>query len=128
MKQKIFVCGNDLVTQDSMPIRILPYLKEVLPEIEFLPFDPSENFPDVDPLYIVDAVLNIKGIAVIEDIGKLEDSPRVSVHDSDLGFHLKWMKKLGRMPKIIIFGVPSEGDEKELQKELAAKIREFIPT
>jgi|WetSurMetagenome_2_1015567.scaffolds.fasta_scaffold515597_1 Ni,Fe-hydrogenase maturation factor len=126
--KRIYVCGNEMVPEDSMPLRILPYLKDALPEVEFLPFDPSENFPDDDPLYIIDAVLNIDRISVIEDIEKLEDSPRVSVHDSDLGFLLKWMKKLGRLPKIIIFGVPALGSEKELGEELVAKIGGFIST
>ena len=128
MKQRIYVCGNEAVGLDAMPIRILPHLKKALPEVDFLPFDPSENFPEDNPLYIIDAVLNLNGVSVIEDFEKLEDSPRVSVHDSDLGFHLKWMKKLGKLSRVVIFGVPAEGDLTQLEKELAAKIREFIPT
>jgi hypothetical protein len=128
IKQKIYVCGNVALEQDSMPFKILPELKHVLPAIDFIEFDPSENFPDEDPLFLLDTVLDIDEVTVIEDIEKLADSPRISVHDSDLAFHLKWLKKMGNPQKVIIFGVPAAGDEKKLAGQLEDKIRKFTAT
>lgn len=126
--KKIYVCGNVALEQDSMPFKILPELKHVLPAVDFIELDPSENFPDDNPLFILDTVLDIDDVTVIEDVEKLADSPRISVHDSDLVFHLKWLKKMGNPKKVIIFGVPAAGDIKNLTAQLAAEIRKFTAT
>jgi hypothetical protein len=128
MRQTIYVCGNVILEQDNMPFKILPELRENLPELDFIEFDPSENFPPDDPLLILDTVLGANEVTVIKDVEKLADSPRISVHDSDLGFHLKWLKKMGNPQKVIIFGVPAAGDKEKLAGQLAAAIRKFTAT
>jgi hypothetical protein len=110
-----------------MPFRLLPFLREAFDGIEFREFDPTENFPDSGVLYFIDTVIGIDKVVVLRNIDQLEDSPHVSVHDADLGFHLKWLRKLGKNPKVVIFGVPAEGDERVIAKELAADIRSNQP-
>jgi Ni,Fe-hydrogenase maturation factor len=123
MKKKIFICGNPLVDTDSLPFRILPELKAKLPEIDFIDFDPTENFPQEDPLIIIDTVINAKKVMVIRDLLNLGDAPHVSAHDADLAFHLKWLEKMGKLPNLVIFGVPVDGDGKAVIKDVVGEIR-----
>jgi len=126
MKKKIFICGNPLVDVDSLPFRILPELKVALPEVDFIDFDPTENFPDDDPLYIIDTVINARGVMVIRDLDNLGDAPHVSAHDADLAFHLKWLEKMGELPSLVIFGVPAVGEEKSIREDLVKMIKKAL--
>jgi len=122
MKKKIYICGNPLVDRDSMPFRILPELKALLPELRFIDFDPTENFPQDDPLYIIDTVINADRVTTVKDLKGLADAPRFSAHDADLAFHLKWLEKMGKLPKLVIFGIPAEGIPGEIAKAVATEI------
>lgn len=119
----IYVCGNPLVDMDSVPFRILPELKAGLPEVNFRDFDPTENFPEDNPLYIIDTIVGVSGVRVLEDVESFEDAPHFSAHDADLAFHLKWLKKMEKLPKLVIFGVPSEGDLSLITDILVKKIK-----
>lgn len=126
MKKKIYVCGNPLVDSDATPFKILPELKALLPELEFKDFDPTENFPRDNPLYIIDTVINAKRVVTIKDLKGLADAPRFSAHDADLAFHLKWLEKMGKLPRLVIFGVPAGGDEKKILEDLVRIIKQSI--
>jgi hypothetical protein len=124
--KRIYICGNKDVDIDNMPFRILAELRGLFPEIDFIEFDPTENLPADNPLMIIDTVLGVDKVVVVKEPGQLGDSPHVSVHDADLAFHLKWLAKLGKLPKIVIFGVPAEGEKKVVLDLLAEKIRAWI--
>lgn len=118
----IYVCGNPLVDNDSMPFKILKVLRASLPEINFIEYDPTENFPDDDPVYIIDSVLGIKEVVELDDIDQFEMPPNFSAHDVDLIFHLKLLRKLGKLPVVKIFGVPEKGDMMEILDQLVEMI------
>lgn len=61
---------------------------------------------------ILDTVTGIRDVAFIEgdEIDKLILSPRGSVHDFDLAFQLRYLKKIDKLGKITIIGVPQEGE------------------
>jgi hypothetical protein len=124
----LYFCGNGLINRDNMPFRVLPLLKGEFGDVEFKEFDPTENFPQGDPVYIIDTVLGLERPAVLgsQEIERLEDAPHVSVHDADLTFHLKWLKKMGTLPRVVIFGVPAEGDEKAVAGDLAKLIKKTV--
>jgi len=126
MKRKIYICGNPLVDEDSMPFRILPQLRAQLPEIDFIDFDPTENFPRENPLYIIDTVINAPGVMVIRDLAGLGDAPHFSAHDADLAFHLKWLEKMGELPELTIFGVPAEGEEGKILGDLVKMLNRLF--
>jgi Ni,Fe-hydrogenase maturation factor len=51
-------------------------------------------------------------VALIEGdrIDGLILSPRGSVHDLDLAFQLKYLKKLNKLGEVTIIGIPQEGE------------------
>lgn len=126
MAKNVYICGNPLVDYDSMPFRILEALKNTLPDIHFSDFDPTENFPDDNPLFIIDTVAGISDVRVIEDVDGFEDAPHFSLHDADLAFHLKLMKKTGKLPQVKIFGVPPAGDEEVILSEVVRQLKKSL--
>ncbi len=116
--KKIYVMGNLLIEQDSLPIKILPELRKALPKHEFIELDPSENFPKQTSLTIIDTVLDIKEVKLIKNIDKIQLQNVCSLHDFDLGYNLKLMKKFGLVKKVNIIGVPYNIEEKEAVKQI----------
>jgi Ni,Fe-hydrogenase maturation factor len=105
----IYVCGNPLVKEDSLPLRILPVLQKKFPEINFVEFEPTEDLPKEDNLVIIDTVINAKDVMLIDDIDKFVQTKALSLHDFDLGLNLKLAKKLGKIKSVKIIGVPPNG-------------------
>ncbi len=119
---KIYVLGNPLLEEDNLPLKILPKLKGLFPEIDFLELDPTENFPEEDKIVLIDSVAKINEVVLIKDVEKITPPPNYSVHDFDLGFQLKLMKKLGKLKDLTIIGLPNNLSE----KEALIKLRETI--
>ena len=69
----ILVFGNPLLKQDSLPIKLLPKLKQKFPNIQFIEADPTEDITKFGKdLIILDVVKNINKIKIIDDIEKLK--------------------------------------------------------
>jgi len=106
---KIYVLGNPLVKQDSLPLKILPKLKSLFPQIKFEIVDPNENFPHKNEknLIILDTVIGIKKPTILDldDFEKEKKTP-ISPHDYDLLTHLLLLKKIKKIKKVKIIGVP----------------------
>lgn len=112
---KIYVLGNLLINQDSLPLKILPELKKALPQVNFIEIDPSENFePELNqPLIIIDSVVGIKKITIFADLDQFSRIKFVSLHDYDLLLHLKLLKKIKKLPgKLFIIGLPADINKK----------------
>ena len=127
MKQTIYLLGNPNYEQDSLPLKILPRLKQQFPEINFQHLDPTENFPEEENLVLIDTIVGIDKVRVLTlaDLDKVELSPQCSLHDFDLGFQLKLMKKLGKLKDVKIVGVPADYDEKKAVEEIERVLNEF---
>jgi Ni,Fe-hydrogenase maturation factor len=110
---KIYILGNPNFEQDSLPVKLLPKLKSSLPNFEFIHLDPTENLPEQDHLILIDTILNINEVKLLteSDLEKIQSSPSYSLHDFDLGFQLKLMKKLDKIKKITVIGVPDKKNE-----------------
>lgn len=112
---KIFIVGNALVDVDSMPLRIKPLLQKEFPNIEFVEFDPTENFPEnVHEFCMVDTVKGLAEPRIFTDIDQFLNKKGVSMHDFDLAWEMKLMKKTGKLKKITIIGVPVKGNENDI--------------
>jgi len=111
---KVYVFGNQDVPEDSWAFEYLEKLGVDFPEIEFIFIKPNEDLPFVDKsqVVIMDAVEGLSEVKLFEnaDLDKIKLSPRTSVHDFDLGFQLKYLKKIGKLGEITILGIPMTGE------------------
>lgn len=122
-----------MVEKDSLPLKLLPYLKKVFPDIKFIQIDPNENFtPPIDePLYIIDTVVGIEDVVFFKDLDSFSQNRSVSPHDYDLLTHLLFLRKLNKLPpELFIIGVPSvwskNGDKKEAYIKIEKAIKNSI--
>lgn len=107
---KIFVFGNKDSSFDRAAFSVARKMRKVFPKLEFtevgtnldLPFKPGP------PVVIMDAVEGINRVELISnsDLGRLINKRSLSVHDFDLGFQLKYLKKLGKLGDVRIIGIP----------------------
>jgi len=122
------VFGNPIVKKDSLPLKMLPKLQARFPEIEFKSFDPNENLESEGrALNIIDTVEGIEKVTMITDIDKIRVQRVYSMHDFDLGYSLKLLKKLGYLDSVKIFGVPMKIKEKEALDQLSRLIVSSLP-
>lgn len=121
----IYLFGNPLLPNDSLPIKWKGRLREAFPEIIFEIVDPNENFPAIGErnLVILDTVIGIKK-PVILDLDNFEKNKKspISPHDYDLLMHLLLLKKLKKIDNVMIIGVPNI-DTKKAFDDLIKLIR-----
>lgn len=133
-KPTIYIFGNELLDFDNLPIKLVPELKNAFPAINFIIQDPNENIKftrrsfsvggpaENGELIIIDTVVGIKKVTIINDIKKLETEKIYSMHDFDLAFNLKLLKKISQLGKLTIFGVPPKINKKIALKQLTELI------
>lgn len=125
---KVLIFGNPLLKQDSIPIKILPKLKQKFPKIEFKKIDPTEDlFPYYPHLTIIDTIKGIKKTIIINDIDKLKINKLYSMHDFDLALNLKLLKKLGKIESVKIIGVPININENKALNQISKILNKFKP-
>ena len=116
---KILVFGNPLLKQDSLPIKLLPKLKQLYPEIEFKEIDPTEDLENQGRrLTILDTIQDIDKVTIIESIDQLHTNKIYSMHDFDLALNLKLLKKLNIIDSVKIIGIPMNILENEALKDI----------
>jgi Ni,Fe-hydrogenase maturation factor len=123
MSNTIYVFGNPLVREDSLPLKLINKLRKEFPSLQFKEFDTVEDFELKKELNIIDTVKGIKKVELIEDIDKIITDKIYSMHDFDLGYNIKLLKKMRMIDKVRIFGIPSDMKEKEAMKELCDVIK-----
>ncbi len=125
---KLLVFGNPLVEKDNLALKLLPKLKEQFPDIEFKEIEPTENLEaeiENKKLRILDVVEGIENVMVINNLNKLNIIKSCSMHDFDLAYNLKLLKKIGKLKEVEIIGVPmgiGEGKAFEEVKKVLEKI------
>ncbi|MFH1978335.1 MAG: hypothetical protein ABIJ92_03350 [Candidatus Aenigmatarchaeota archaeon] len=124
--KKIFVLGNPLVEQDSLPLKLIKPLSKKFPDIEFEEIDPTENLEVIgrNPV-IIDTILGIKEVRVLTDIDKIELSPNYSMHDYDLGFNLKLLRKMDMLESVFIIGVPDKITKEQALEQISKEIKKL---
>jgi Ni,Fe-hydrogenase maturation factor len=110
----VYVFGNEYIAEDKRAIEVARELEGALEGISFVFVNPNDDVPFVDQglAVILDTVEGIQDVALVEGdrIDGLVLSPRGSVHDFDLAFQLRYLRKLGKLGKVTIIGIPQEGD------------------
>jgi len=110
---KVYVFGNEDLEIDNKAFDVAARLKNTLKSIDFIKVKPNEDVPFIDEKKVVildviegiDEIIEVKG----DDLEKIVLPPRSSVHDFDLGFQLKYLKKIGKLGEVIIVGLPMKG-------------------
>ena len=110
----VYVFGNEYVAEDKRAIEVARELEGAIEGISFVFVNPNDDVPFVDQrlAVILDTVEGIQDVALVEGdrIDGLVLSPRGSVHDFDLVFQLRYLRKLGKLGKVTIIGIPQEGE------------------
>lgn len=116
MKKKVYVLGNPIFGIDNMPLKILHQLQKELPHIQFIPIDPTEEFPldTTKDVILIDTVKGIKDVAKFTGLDYWACSPRISLHDFDLPVSLGLLEKLGKIESVTIIGLPARGNKKKI--------------
>ena len=110
----VYVFGNKYVAEDKRAIEVARELEGTIEGISFVFVNPNEDAPFVNERHVVilDTVQGLRDVTLVEGDGidGLILSPRGSVHDFDLAFQLKYLKKLNKLGEVTIIGIPQEGD------------------
>ena len=116
---KIYVFGNEYVAEDKRAIEVAKELEGAIEGISFVFVNPNEDvsFVNERQVVILDTVQGIREVTLIEGgvIDELISSPRGSVHDFDLAFQLRYLKKLNKLGEVTIIGIPQEGEVDHLR-------------
>ena len=119
----ILVFGNPLLKQDSLPIKLLPKLRSLYPEIEFKEIDPTEDLEKQGKhLIILDTIKGIDKVTTITSIEQLHANKIYSMHDFDLALNLKLLKKLNKIESVKIIGIPMNISEDEALTQISKLI------
>jgi len=125
---KVYVFGNEGVPDDRRAIEVAGELEDAIEGISFVFVHPNEDVPFVGERHVVilDTVHGIQDVALIEEdrIAELILSPRGSVHDFDLAFQLRYLKKLNKLGEVTIIGIPQGGEVDYLR--IQSILRELV--
>jgi hypothetical protein len=114
----VFIFGNQDLEIDSLPIRILPLLKQALPEHSFTILDPNEEWNVPRNMTVIDTVMGIEKVTVFDNLASFLKTPRVTCHDFDAYSNLQFLFKLKKIDSVRILGVPPHLKETEVIKAL----------
>jgi Ni,Fe-hydrogenase maturation factor len=109
---RVYVFGNEYVAEDKRAIEVARRLENTIEGISFVVVSPNEEVPFIEErrVVILDTVQGINGVELIEGVDGVILSPRSSVHDFDLAFQLRYLKKLGKLGDVTVIGIPQEGE------------------
>jgi Ni,Fe-hydrogenase maturation factor len=109
----VYVFGNEYVAEDKRAIEVARELEGAIAGISFVFVSPNEDVLFVNERHVVilDTVEGLQDIALVEgdQIDGLILSPRGSVHEFDLAFQLRYLKKLNMLGEVTITSIPQEG-------------------
>lgn len=128
LQKVVLVVGNPLVPSDSMPLRILPLLQKLCPDINFQPFEPTRmDIPQNTRLVFIDTLQGAKEIIHFHNLGELAPSnASYSLHDFDLAGQLLVLSKFGLIGQVSIIGIPCKGEKEKIAKKVAAILRHIF--
>jgi Ni,Fe-hydrogenase maturation factor len=109
----VYVFVNEYVAEDKRAIEVARELEGAIAVISFVFVSLNEDVLFVNERHVVilDTVEGLQDIALVEgdQIDGLILSPRGSVHEFDLAFQLRYLKKLNMLGEVTITSIPQEG-------------------
>ena|SRR3989344_5779712 len=123
----VYCFGNESIREDSLAKRLASQMK--VEGITFIVCDRPEDIfkHDQGTLVILDVIEGIESVVLIMDAEELKGNASVTLHDFDLSFFLKLMKKIGRIQELAIVGIPMQGDEEEIMASVKSKLLTLQP-
>jgi hypothetical protein len=107
---KIYILGNSDNPSDNAALVVAEILRNRIPGISFQLVAPNQDLPfeKYEDVILIDNIEGIKKVVVFDTnvVDHLALSPRNNIHDYDANFQLKYLKKLGRLGKVTIVGIP----------------------
>lgn len=131
-KMRLLVFGNIFVEKDNIVLRIMPSLKKEFPEIEFKEMDANEDLQKQGrKLKIIDAAENLDKVREIKissmkEFNKILTNKVYSMHDFDLGYNLRLLKKMNLIDEIEIICVPMSINEREALAQVQLILRKWV--
>jgi Ni,Fe-hydrogenase maturation factor len=120
---KIFVYGNPLLKGDSKALRVSKKIS--IQGVTFREMDTSEDFDTQTPV-IMD-VANTEKVKIVTDESQLKHPKLYSMHDFDLAFQIKIMKKAGLIKSFTIIALPEKLSEEKTLKQTIEAIKKLLP-
>ncbi len=120
MAQKIFVLGNQLVQGDKIALDVAAALRTRFPLIAFEEIESIGAIAELPKaLVLMDAVKGAKKVQLFRNLEKICPNNVFSLHDLDSGFQLKLFKKMGKIKKAAIIGIPQEAESGAATEKVA---------
>ena len=111
---KVYVFGNKDAPGDEGAMEVAEGVGGAVDGVSFVFVRPNEDVPftDEENVVVLDTVVGIEGVGLFTDaeIGRFVPPPRGTVHDFDLSFQLKYLKKIGRLGEVHVVGIPQDGE------------------
>lgn len=121
-----------MVEGDNLGLKLMDRLEKEFSEIEFIEVDAIEDLQNYgSKLKIIDAVVEIDEVRVLkldslEDFDKIEIGRVYSMHDFDLGYNLKLLKKMKLIDSVEIICLPVGGGENEVFEKVCGLVRGMV--
>ncbi len=114
----LYVFGNKYLPQDNFALAVAQRLQNKY-DIHFCTA-PDDLLEAADEqIIILDVVKGIHKTIIIRDIAQIKTRNILTGHDVDVGFFLTLLHEIGRAKKIVIVGIPQQGDAEKISQEVA---------
>ena len=127
---QIFVFGNPDHPQDNKALQVTKLIKASFPNIIFSHLDPNDQFDQLDlhdELIILDTAVGIRSVVEFTDMNKITNQPSTTMHDFDIGFQLKCLKKLGKIKRVRVIAIPVDMKIETAAKKVKAILQTIQP-
>ena len=121
---KLLVLGNSALSFDNIALKVGDALKAEH-EVQHLenPLDLLEH--DLEQAVIIDAAIGVKEPRLLEDLDKAKIGNLCSLHDFDMAFFMKLLKRIGQLDRVRIIALPMHATVEELLPKVRALLTEL---
>lgn len=102
--RRVLVFGNPFLEVDSLAVDVATRL--TIPGVEFKVTAELNDLLEQEYDCILDVAYGVPRVVTIDDPDMLVEHPLMSLHDYDVSFFIKLMRKLGKLDKVTIIAIP----------------------
>ena len=110
---KVYFFGNEDLELDKRAFEVVNEIRKSNRHINLVVVKPNEDLPfsNNQSAIIIDVVEGLTEVKLFKDdeLKRIILPPRTTTHDFDLGFQLKYLRKLGKLGKVTLIGLPMRG-------------------